>query len=116
MSSRWQTQQQEIDARQLLALAREGEYIIGLVTHDHNYWSYQPAVFACCYAIIRIGEGVRRLDRRSRRRLRSASLAIWEDWRNYLAHDLRIANHVLIHRMITAELPLLLRDLTRLVA
>lgn len=114
MSTRWQPQQQEIDARQLLTLARESESVVSRVTHDHNYWSYPPAVFACCYAIIRIGEGVRRLDRRSRRRLRSASLAIWEDWRNYLAHDLRIANYVLIHRMITAELPLLLRDLARL--
>ena len=114
MSSRWQPQQQEIDAWQLLDLAREGEAIIGLVTNDHDYWSYSPAVFACCYAIIRIGEGVRRLDRRSRRRLRSASLAIWAQWRNYLAHDLDAVDYDLIHPMIAAELPLLLRDLERL--
>ena len=114
MLSRWQPQQQEIDARQLLDLAREAESVISRVTHDHDYWSYQPAQFACCYAIIRIGEGVRRLDRRSRRRLRSASLAIWAEWRNYLAHDLEIQNYALIHRMINAELPLLLRDLERL--
>ena len=113
MSSRWQPQQQEIDARQLLTLARESEYIIGLVTHDHDYWSYQPAQFACCYAIIRIGEGVRRLDRRSRRRLRSASLAIWAEWRNALAHELDALDYDLIYPMIDAELPLLLRDLER---
>ena len=116
MSTRWQPQQQEIDARQLLTLARESDAIISRVTHDHNYWSYSPAVFACCYAIIRIGEGVRRLDRRSRRRLRSASLAIWEDWRNYLAHDLQTARYVGVFELITDELPLLLRDLERMQA
>lgn len=84
------------------------------VNHDHDYWSYQPAKFACCYAIIRIGEGVRRLDSRSRRQLRSASLLIWEEWRNALAHELGMADYDFIHDLITDELPLLLRDLERL--
>ena len=114
MSSRRQPQYLEIDARQLLALTREAESVISLVTHDHDYWSYPPALFASCYAIIRIGEGVRRLDGRSRRRLRTASLSIWAEWRNYLAHDVDVVRYTGVSDLITDELPLLLRDLERL--
>ena len=114
MSSRRQPQYLEIDARQLLALTQEAESVISLVTHDHDYWSYPPALFASCYAIIRIGEGVRRLDSRSRRRLRTASLSIWAEWRNYLSHDLGAIQHTFVLGLINGELPLLLRDLERL--
>lgn len=88
--------------------------MVNRVNHDHDYWAYPPAQFAGCYAIIRIGEGVRRLDSRSRRRLRSASLAIWTKWRNYLAHDLGIVRYTGVLGLVTVELPLLLRDLERL--
>ena len=115
MSSRRPPQQRPaIDGRRLLALVRESEGVVSLVTHDHDYPSYRPAVYACCYAIIRIGEGVRRLDERSRRRLRSASLAIWEEARNALAHDLDLVNHASVLLMIANEMPLLLSDLERL--
>ena len=101
----------QVDQQGLLALARESEAVISLVTHDHNFWSYPPALYACCYAIIRIGEGVHRLDSPSRRRLRSASLAVWEEWRNALAHELDLVHHSAIFDLINGELPLLLRDL-----
>ena len=114
MSSRRPPQRPEIDHIRLLELAVEAEEVVSLVTHDHNYWSYPPAVYACCYAIIRIGEGVRRLDRRSRRRLRSASLAIWEEARNALAHDLDLVNHASVLLMVANEMPLLRSDLERL--
>ena len=115
MSSRRQLQwQPEIDHHRLLELARESAAVANLVIHDHAYPGYRPAVFACCYAVIRIGEGVRRLDARSRRRLRSASLGIWEEWRNSLAHELDAVKHDTVHRMVAEELPLLLGDLERL--
>ena len=114
MSILRQSQRRPIDRRRLLGLARESAAVANRVNHDHDYWSYQPAQFACCYAIIRIGEGVRRLDDRSRRQLRSASLLIWEEWRNYLAHNLEIARYAVVFDLITDELPLLLRDLERL--
>ena len=115
MSSRRPPQQRPaIDGRRLLALVRESEGVVSLVTHDHDYPSYRPAVYACCYAIIRIGEGVRRLDESSRRRLRSASLAIWEEARNALAHDLGMVDHTLVLQMVANEMPLLLSDLERL--
>ena len=114
MSSRRPQQRRTIDRRRLLELAQEASTVAGLVTRGNDYWTYQPALFACCYAIIRIGEGVRQLDSGSRRRLRSVSLAIWEDWRNMLAHDLDLANHDFVFDVISDELPLLLRDLERL--
>lgn len=77
MLSRRQPQRRQIDLRRLLELTQEASLVAGLVTRGNDYWSYPPALFAGCYAIIRIGEGVRQLDSGSRRRLRSASLAIW---------------------------------------
>lgn len=115
MSSRRQWQRRpEIDRHRLLELARESAAVAGLVIHDHDYPAYRPAVFACCYAVIRVGEGARRLDRGSRRRLRSASLAVWEEWRNTLAHDLGVVDHYQVLRMVAEELPLLVGDLERL--
>ena len=115
MSSRRQSQRRpEIDQHRLLELAQESASVAALVTHDHAYPAYRPAVFACCYAVIRIGEGARRLDARSRRRLRSASLGIWEEWRNSLAHDLEQVDDTSVLRMVAEELPLLLEDLERL--
>ena len=115
MSSRRQSQRRpEIDQHRLLELAQESESVAGLITHDHEYPGYRPGVFACCYAVIRIGEGARRLDARSRRRLRSASLGIWEEWRNTLAHDLGVIDHSQVLHMVAEELPLLLGDLERL--
>ena len=113
MSSRRQSQQ-TIDEHRLLALTRESNEVVNRVIHDHDYWSYQPALFACCYAIIRIGEGAFRLDTQSRRRLRSAALGIWQDARNTLAHDIGAADHTTVHHLITNELPLLLANLERL--
>ena len=104
----------QIDQHRLLVLARESNAVVSRVVHDHDYWSYPPATFACCYAIIRIGEGAHRLNARSRRRLRSVALGIWEDARNVLAHDLSIVDYVAVYNMITEELPLLLSDLERL--
>ena len=115
MSSRRQWQRRpEIDRHRLLELARESAAVAGLVIHDHDYPAYRPAVFACCYAVIRIGEGARRLDRGSRRRLRSVSLAVWAEWRNTLAHDLEMLDDSSVLRMVAEELPLLLGDLERL--
>ena len=115
MSSRRQSQRRpEIDQHRLLELAQESASVAGLVTHDHAYPAYRPGVFACCYAVIRIGEGARRLDARSRRRLRSASLAVWEAARNSLAHELDVVDDALVLQMVAEELPLLLGDLERL--
>ena len=115
MSSRRQWQRRpEIDRHRLLELARESAAVAGLVIHDHDYPAYRPAVFACCYAVIRVGEGARRLDSRSRRRLRSVSLAVWAEWRNTLAHDLEMLDDSAVLRMVGEELPLLLGDLERL--
>ena len=113
MSSRRQPRP-TIDQRHLLALSQESSAVVNRVIHDHDYWSYPPALFACCYAIIRIGEEVNRLDRPSRRRLRSVALAIWDAARNALAHDIGIADRATVHHLITDELPLLLADLERL--
>ena len=113
MSSR-QQQLPAIDRRQFTELVRESQAVISLVNHDHDFWSYPPAMFACCYAIIRIGEGANRLDSRSKRRLRSAALGIWMDARNALAHDLGMMAALPVHHLLTNELPLLLSDLERL--
>ena len=86
MSSRRRSEPSVSYAR-FVELVRESHEVVRQATADHSLRAYPPATFACCYAIIRIGEGAGRLDRRARRRVPSAGLGIWEDARNTLAHE-----------------------------
>ena len=113
MSSRQQPQS-NIGHAQFLTLVREADAVVKQITRDHDLSSYPPAVFTCCYAVIRIGEGVRRLDRRARRRIRSAGLLSWEEARNFLAHEVGLIDETpWLASAVNDTLTQLLADLER---
>ena len=111
MSSRIQPRS-SIGYTQFLELVREAAAVVAQITADHDL-TYRPAVFACCYAVIRVGEGARRLDRRGLRRIRTAGLLSWEDARNSLAHEVGFIDVAQLDDIIATHLTQLLADLER---
>lgn len=113
MSSRRQSQP-SISYARFVELVRESHRVARQVTADHGLRAYPPAMFACCYAVIRIGEGPGRLDRRALRRVPSAGLGVWEDARNALAHEVGLIDNVFwVEDTIGEPLERLLSDLER---
>ena len=111
MSSRIQPRS-SIGYTQFLELVRESAAVVAQITADHDF-TYPPAVFACCYAVIRVGEGARRLDRRGLRRIRAAGLPSWEDARNSLAHEVGFIDLPWLNDIVTEPLGQLLADVER---
>ena len=113
MSSRRQSQP-SISYARFVELVRESHEVVRQATADHNPRAYPPATFACCYAIIRIGEGAGRLDRRALRRIPSGGLGTWEDARNTLAHEVGLIDDLAwLENTIGEPLERLLADLER---
>ena len=98
---------------QFLALVREAHAVAQRAAANHSLRSDPLAAFACCYAVIRVGEGVRRLDRRTVRRVRSSGLLSWGEARNALAHEVGIIDYDWLESIVGEPLERLLSDLER---
>ena len=112
MSSRPQ-RETSVGYAQFLTLVREAHAVAQQAAANHSLRSGRLAAFACCYAVIRVGEGVRRLDRRAVRRVRSAGLLSWGEARNTLAHEVGLIDYDWLESIVGEPLERLLSGLER---
>ena len=112
MSSRRQ-REISIGYAEFVALVREAYAVARQTTTENRLRSHKPTAFACCYALIRVDEGVRRLDRRAIRRVRSPGIRSWEEARNVLALEVGSIDYDWLETIVGQPLERLLSDLER---